>query len=211
MMLAMFQTIDDSILHERFQAVRANVSMLIRDTLAPLRLPRTATPLGEREAWDGDALKLGVERIIKFAFNLAITMRSQRRIIYVNLEQLELSNMMSFKTATMTDIEQPESRSSQARDKHDETVQTTADGYEGQVINSHGKVEVVVQPALWRKGTENGNFSATDIQILRKSKVIYGKGTQVSLRFFQCLLLFADETIVRHKNLITNMNITCTK
>lgn len=184
MMLAMFQTIDDSILHEKFQAVRANVSMLIRDTLAPLRLPRTGVPpLGEREAWNGDALKLGVEKIIKFAFNLAITMRSQRRIIYVNLEQLELSNMMSFKTATMTDIEQPENRSSQERDQHDETVQTTADGYEGQVINSHGKVEVMVQPALWRKGTENGNFSATDIQILRKSKVIYGKGTQVSLSF----------------------------
>lgn len=185
MMLAMFQTVDDSILHERFQAVRANVSMLIRDTLAPLRLPRAgAPPSGEREAWDGAALKLGVEEIIKFAFNLAITMRSQRRIIYVNLEQLELSNMMSFKTATMTDVEQPESRRNEARDKHDETAQTTADGYEGQVINSFGKVEVMVQPALWRKGSENGNFSATNIRILRKSKVIYGKGVQVSLRFF---------------------------
>lgn len=212
MMLAMFQTIDDSILHERFQAVRANVSMLIRDTLAPLRLPRTGRPpLGEREAWNGDALKLGVEKIIKFAFNLAITMRSQRRIIYVNLEQLELSNMMSFKTATMTDIEQPETRSSEERDQHDETAQITADGYEGQVINSHGKVEVMVQPALWRKGTENGNFSATDIQILRKSKVIYGKGIQVSLGFFQCSLLFADETTVRPKILITNTSINCTK
>lgn len=178
-MLAMFQTIDDGVLHEKFQEVRADVSRLIRDTLLPLRLPRTGTPPeGEREAWGGPALKLGVEGIIKFAFDLAVTMRSQRRIIYVNMEELQLTNMISFKTATMTDIEQPEARGWKERDQHDNKFQVIADEFEADLINSHGKVEVMVRPALWRKGNENGNFSTENIQILRKSKVILGKRPQ---------------------------------
>lgn len=178
-MLAMFQTIDDRVLHEKFQEVRADVSRLIRDTLSPLRLPRTGTPPdGEREAWGGAALKLGVEGIIKYAFNLAVTMRSQRRIIYVNMEELQLTNMMSFKTATMTDAEQPEARGWKERNKHDNTLQATADEFENDLVNSHGKVEVMVQPALWRRGNEEGNFSAENFQILRKSKVILGKRPQ---------------------------------
>lgn len=183
-MLAMFQTIDDRILHEKFQEVRSDVSKLIRDTLSPLRLPRTGTPpKDEREAWGGAALKLGVEEIIKFAFDLAVTMRSQRRIIYVNMEELQLTNMMPFKTATMTDVEQPEDRVGKERDKHDNELQVITDEFENDTINSHGKVEVMVQPALWRKGNENGNFTAGNVRILRKSKVISGKTSPVSSSF----------------------------
>lgn len=184
MMLAMFQSLDDRILHEKFQEVRADVSMLIRDTLSPFRLPRTGTPpIGEREAWDGAALKLGVEKVIKFAFDLAVTMRSQRRIIYVNMEELELANMITFKTATMTDVEQPEDRINQERDKHDDAFQVIADSFETDLINSVGKVEVMVQPALWRRGSESGNFSATNVRVLKKSKVIPGKPSPVSSSF----------------------------
>lgn len=181
MMLAMFQTVDDSVLHERFQEVRANVSVLIRDTLAPLRLPRAGVPPpGTREAWNGAALKFNVEEIVRFAFDLAVTMRSQRRIIYVNLEQLELRDMMSFKTATMTDVEQPETNSDRQRNIHDEDVQAVADGFENDVMNLNGKVEAVVQPALWRKGSENGDYAAANIQVLRKSKVIHRVKAKVS-------------------------------
>lgn len=196
MMLAMFQTVDDSVLHERFQEVRANVSMLIRDTLAPLRLPRAgAPPPGTREAWNGAALKFGVGEIIEFAFDLAVTMRSQRRLIYVNLEQLELRNMMSFKTATMTDVEQPETNSDLQRGVHDDAVQAAADVFENDVMNSTGKVESVVQPALWRKGSESGNFAAANIGILRKSKVIHRVSTRVNSGACAPTRKFADEYI----------------
>lgn len=172
-MLALFQTIDDRDLHERFQGIRADVSMLIRDTLSPLRLPRAgAPPSGEREAWDGPALKLGVGKIIKFAYNLAVTMRTQRRIIYVNLEELELANMISFKTAAMTDFEQPEDRNGKERDEHDVMIQAAADKLETEKMNPLGKVEVIIQPALWRKGSEDGNFSAANIRVIGKAKVI---------------------------------------
>lgn len=194
MMLAMFQTVDDSVLHEKFQEVRANVSMLIRDTLAPLRLPRVGNPPpGTREAWNGAALKFNVEEIVRFAFDLAVTMRSQRRIIYVNLEQLELRDMMPFKAATMTDVEQPETNSDMQRDIHDEAVQAATDVFEGDIMNSIGKVESVVQPALWRKGSENGNYATGNIQVLRKSKVIHRKNAKVSSSTCAPTRKFADE------------------
>lgn len=184
MMLAMFQSLDDEILHKRFQELRADVSMLIRDTLSPLRLPRNGVPPpDEKEAWDGQSLKLGVEEILKFAFNLAVTMRSQRRIIYVNLEELELLAMIPFKMNNMTDVEQPESNSYNERNKHDGRIQTKVDEFEMAQMAPFGKVHVVVQPALWRKGTEHGDFSAANIQILSKAKVIVGTNFPGGFKF----------------------------
>lgn len=178
MMLAMFQNVDDEVLHEKFQELRADVSVLIRDTLSPLRLPKVGDPLkGELIPLGGDALKLAVAEILKLAFNLAVTMRCQRRIIYVNLQELELMDMIPFRSDTMTDIQQPEGRSRSDRYLHDCSIQLEADKLLVGIdrMNPLGKVEVIVQPALWRKGGEHGDFSAANVQIISKAKVIARK------------------------------------
>lgn len=170
LMRAIFGAVNDRAVYDRFQEIRATVSELIRDTLLPLQYtPGRDHPKGE-PTYNNNALKRALHRIIKQAFNLAVTMRTQRTIIYADMGNPLLS-MIVFDATRMTDIEQPEAVTDDARQAHDDALAIVASRQD--IMEKHGKVEVMVQPALVRKGSYvDGRFTNENITVIRKAKVI---------------------------------------